>query len=71
MLKFIDYIRLSSLNEDETIFRTVNLKLIKENTKYVDSIKNIGKIFPEAIIMLDIRKTLNKELWESKKNSYK
>ena len=71
MLKFIDYIRLSSLNENETIFRTVNLKLTKESNNYDESIKKIGKLFPDALIMLDIKKNLNKTLNKVYKGNYK
>jgi hypothetical protein len=71
MLKFIDFMKLSSLNEDESVFRSINLKLIKEKTNYEESIKKISKSFPDALLMLEIKKKINNVLKQVYKGNYK
>jgi hypothetical protein len=61
-MRFIDYMRLSSTNDDIAEFRSLNLRLVKERTVYNDIIERLDDKYNYVIESIDVKNRLNKEL---------
>ncbi len=62
MMKFMDYMKLSSLDDDEAVFRSIEIGLVESPTKYHNCISNVSENHPEVLSLFIIKKKLNDQL---------
>ena len=67
----MDYIKLSSSNDDEVMFRSMSLRLIKESTQGMDVIDRLSLRYKYIIDAILIKNNLNRNLNNVYKGSYK
>jgi hypothetical protein len=70
-MRFIDYIKLSSNKEDEVIFRSLKVGIIKDNTNYIDIIERLSTKHRYVKESIDIIDNINRKLKKYYKGKYK
>jgi len=69
-MRFLDYMKLSS-SDDEASFRSINLRLVKDDTSYNSVIERLNDKYSYITEAIDIKTRLNTELKKLYKGQYK
>jgi len=70
-MRFMDYIRLSSDKEEEIVFRSLKVGIIKDDTEYRDIIERLSYKYQYINESITIINNVNKKLKKYYKGKYK
>jgi hypothetical protein len=67
----MDYIKLSSEKEEEVVFRSLKVGIVKNDTQYKDIVEKLSSKHQYVKESLDVLNTVNKKLRKYYKGKYK
>jgi len=70
-MRFMDYIKFSSENEEEVVFRSLKIGIVKNDEQYKDIINQLSSNYQYVKESIDILKKVNKKLRKYYKGKYK
>ena len=70
-MRFMDYIKLSSNTEEESVFRSLKIGMVKNDNKYKELVKQLSDKHEYIKESLNILKNINKRLKKYYKGKYK